>query len=200
MPIVGVLGSKIQARYIIAFGWSCVALAMFYSTTQLGLFVSFGSAALLRTTQVVGLGFLFVPITLAAYVGIPQEKSNMVSGIVNFMRNIGSGVGTSMVTTLIARRSQYHQAILVGHTRPDNPTLVTALNGLADKLRQSGLSWDQAQLQAHARLYRSAQNQATVLAYIDVFWILGILAAIMVGLSFILKKNEPGGGETGAAL
>jgi DHA2 family multidrug resistance protein len=199
MPIVGILTTKFQARYIIAFGWACMALSMFYSTTQLGLFVSFWSASLLRTTQVIGLGFLFVPITLASYVGIPQEKSNMVSGIVNFMRNIGSGVGTSMVTTMIARRSQYHQSILIGHIRPDNPTLVNALSGLTDKLRQSGLSLDQAHLQAQARLYRTAQNQAAVLAYIDVFWILGLLAAIMFSVSFLLKKNEPGGGPSDAA-
>jgi DHA2 family multidrug resistance protein len=199
MPIVGILTTKFQARYIIAFGWACMALSMFYSTTQLGLFVSFWSASLLRTTQVIGLGFLFVPITLASYVGLPQEKSNMVSGIINFMRNIGSGVGTSMVTTVIARRSQYHQSILIGHIRPDNPTLVNALSGLTDRLRQSGLSLDQAHLQAQARLYRTAQNQAAVLAYIDVFWILGLLAAIMFCLSFLLKKNEPGGGPSDAA-
>src|SRR5262249_7365365 len=101
MPIVGQLSSRIQARYIIAFGWLCVALSMLYSTTQLGLFISFGAATRMRVGQVVGLGFLFVPITLAAYVGIPQEKSNAVSGMINFMRNIGSSVGTSMVTTVI---------------------------------------------------------------------------------------------------
>src|SRR5262249_16721458 len=75
MPIVGQLTSRIQARYIIAFGWLCVALSMLYSTKQLGLFISFGTATRMRVGQVVGLGFLFVPITLVAYVGIPQEKS-----------------------------------------------------------------------------------------------------------------------------
>ncbi len=53
----------------------------------------------LRIAQVIGLGFLFVPINLVAYVGIPPEKNNAVAGIVNFMRNMGSSVGTSLVTT-----------------------------------------------------------------------------------------------------
>src|SRR5262249_45090416 len=44
MPIVGQLTTKFQARYIIAFGWLCVALAMFYSTTQLSLLINFGTA------------------------------------------------------------------------------------------------------------------------------------------------------------
>ncbi len=116
MPIVGQLTTKVQARYIIAFGWLCLAIAMYYSTRRIDLLISFSSATWLRVAQVVGLGFLFVPITLAAYVGMPAEKSNAVAGMVNFMRNMGSSVGTSMVTTLIARRSQFHQTTLVSHT------------------------------------------------------------------------------------
>jgi MFS transporter, DHA2 family, multidrug resistance protein len=63
----------------------------------------------------------FVPITAAGYIGIPEEKGTNASGIINFMRNIGGSIGTSLVTTLIIRRSQYHQQILVGHVTPDTP-------------------------------------------------------------------------------
>src|SRR6185295_18175538 len=61
MPIVGTLTSKIQARYIIAFGWLSLSIAMFYSTQQLNLGISFKTASLVRVVQVFGLGFLFVP-------------------------------------------------------------------------------------------------------------------------------------------
>jgi len=61
------------------------------------------SASIPRLAQVFGLGFLFVPINLSSYVGIPTEKSNSDASLVNFMRNVGSSVGTSMVTTIIAR-------------------------------------------------------------------------------------------------
>ena len=113
MPIMGQLTTKIQARYLIAFGWLALSIAMFYSTKRIDLQISFSAATWLRIAQVIGLGFLFVPITLVAYIGIAPEKNNAVAGIVNFMRNMGSSVGTSMVTTLIARRSQFHQQILV---------------------------------------------------------------------------------------
>src|SRR6202034_125637 len=106
MPIMGQLTTKIQARRLIAFGWLALSVAMFYSTKRIDLQISFSAATWLRITQVIGLGFLFVPITLVAYVGIAPEKNNSVAGIVNFMRNMGSSVGTSLVTTLIARRSQ----------------------------------------------------------------------------------------------
>src|SRR5262245_66270598 len=121
-----------------------MALSLFYTTTQLSLLINFGTAAWLRAVQVVGLGFLFVPITLASYVGIPQEKSNMVSGMVNFMRNIGSGVGTSMVTTLIARRAQFHQSILVGNVTEGNPAFLNKMNGQTNRMAHYGYSGDQA--------------------------------------------------------
>jgi DHA2 family multidrug resistance protein len=108
MPVTGRLTSKIQARYLIAAGWLCLAIGLFYSAHQLDLFISFRFAMWLRITQVVGIGFLFVPITAAGYIGVPPEKGNSVSGMINFMRNIGGRIGTSLATTLIVRRSQDH--------------------------------------------------------------------------------------------
>ncbi len=74
MPVVGQLTTKVQARYIIAFGWLCLASAMYYSTKRIDLLISFSSATWLRIAQVSGLGFLFVPITLVSYVGMPAGE------------------------------------------------------------------------------------------------------------------------------
>src|SRR5262249_39076629 len=97
----------------------------------------------------------------------------------------------------IARRSQYHQTILIGNANPESSTFLNAVTGLTDKLTQSGFSPQDAQMQAHLKLYQSAQNQAAVLSYIDTFWILAVMAALMFVLSCVLKKNVPG--KAGAA-
>jgi DHA2 family multidrug resistance protein len=196
MPIMGKLTTKLQARYLIAVGWLALSIGMFYSTKRIDLQISFNAAVWLRITQVIGLGFLFVPITLVAYIGIPTERNNSVAGIINFMRNMGSSVGTSLVTTLIARRSQYHQTILVGYTRPDNPNFQNSVNGLTQQLAHSGLGTNEAHAQAYARIYQAVQAQAASLAYIDTFMVLAIGSAIMFFLAFMLKKNDPGGGPT----
>jgi len=121
-------------------------------------------------------------------------------GIVNFMRNIGSSVGTSLVTTLIARRSQFHQARLVEHARPDNPNFQNTVNGLAAQISHSGgMSKPDAIAQAYARVYQSVQAQAASLAYIDTFMVLSVAAAIMFVLAFALKKNDPASGGHVAA-
>ena len=199
MPIMGQLTTKIQARYLIAFGWLALSLAMFYSTKRIDLQISFSAAVWLRITQVIGLGFLFVPITLVAYIGIAPEKNNAVAGIVNFMRNMGSSVGTSLVTTLIARRSQFHQARLVQSVSLGNPSFLNSASGLAQRLTAAGVGGHDSQLQAYARIYQAVQAQAASLAYIDTFMVLAVGAAIMFLLAFALKKNEPGGGGTAMA-
>ena len=194
MPIMGQLTTKMQARYLIAFGWLSLSIAMFYSTQRIDLQISFSAATWLRIAQVIGLGFLFVPITLAAYVGIASEKNNSVAGIINFMRNMGSSVGTSMVTTLIARRSQFHQERLVQNARVDNPNFVNAANGLAKQLATAGIGRHEARTVAYARIYEALQGQSATLAYIDTFMVLCVGAGIMFFLAFLLKKNDPGGG------
>ncbi len=192
MPVVGVLTTKVQSRYLVATGWLVLAFAMDYSTRNLDLLISFRSAAWLRVVQVAGLGFLFVPINITSYIGMPQEKSNSVAGLINFMRNIGSSVGTSMVTTLVARRAQVHQNYLVANLTAGHSQFVAGAGGLTARLGTGGANSVRAAQQSLALLYRSVIVQATTLAYIDTFLVLAGVAAIMFVLSFALKKNQLG--------
>jgi DHA2 family multidrug resistance protein len=112
--------------------------------------------------------------------------------MVNFMRNMGSSIGTSIVTTMIARRAQYHQEVLVGHVTPDTPAFRKTLNALTHAIAHSGLSLHDARLHAIARFYALVNRQAHTLAYLDTFWVLAVLSAVMFILAFFLKKNDPG--------
>ncbi len=199
MPLVGQLASRVQARFLIALGWTGVTVAMAYSAQRFDLLISFGSATWMRVAQTAGLPLLFIPITMAAYIGVPTEKSNNVAGLINFVRNIGSSIGTSLVTTLIARRAQFHQVHLVSRMAHDNPTFQARVDGILNQLVAAGLGTPQALDQAYARLYGILQGQAQTLAYIDTFWLLALCGAVMVGLSFLLKKNDPRAGGRVAA-
>jgi DHA2 family multidrug resistance protein len=195
LPLVGRLTTHIQARSLMAFGWVMLTFAMFFSTRRIDLEISFASAAWLRVAQYVPMGFIFIPATMVAYLGIPQEKSNAVAGLVNFVRNMGSSVGTSAVTTILARRAQVHQVMLANHTGLTNPSLQNSTAGLAAQLSVSG-GHPHGQMMAYGQLYRTMQNQASVLSYIDTFWLLGITTGIMFLLTFSLKKNNPGKSDT----
>jgi MFS transporter, DHA2 family, multidrug resistance protein len=192
LPLVGRLLARFQARYLLAFGWITLALGMYISCKQLDLLVSFRAAVWIRIVGYLPIGFLFVPLTAAGYVGIPKEKSNALAGLMNFMRNIGQSVGTSAVTTLIARRSQYHQSILAEYTR--TPRFQAAVTGLATRLTHVGLSANYAHRQALARMYAMLLGQAQALSYVEVYWLLAMLSVLMFFLSFLLAKNQPAAG------
>jgi DHA2 family multidrug resistance protein len=192
LPMVGKLTTRFQARHIIAFGWIGLAVSMYISSKQVDLLMSFHSATLLRVWQYIPVAFLFVPLTLAGYVGLSEEKSNAAAGLMNFMRNMGQSIGTSAVTTLIARRSQYHQSVLAEYTA--SGPFHASITALAMRLARAGLSPHAAQLQAMGRLYAMVQAQAAVLSYIDVYWLLAVASALMFVGSFFLKRNEPGKG------
>lgn len=198
MPVVGQLSARIPAKYLIAFGWLSIATAMFFSTKRLDLDISFGVAMWLRVAQVAGLPFLFVPITLAMYVGLPAEKSNDAAGMINFMRNIGSSVGTSMVTTLLARRAQFHQTRLVYHATNYDPAFQNQVSGLAQQLVHSGASPADAHTLAQGLIYQLLGGQSQTLAYLDAFMVLAAGAGVMFVLSFVVRKNDPRAGGAAA--
>jgi DHA2 family multidrug resistance protein len=192
LPMVGRLTTRFQARHIIAFGWIGLAVAMYISSKQVDLLMSFRSATLLRVWQYIPVAFLFVPLTLAGYVGLAPEKTNAAAGLMNFFRNMGQSVGTSAVTTLIARRSQYHQSVLAEYTASGR--FHASIAALTMRLTRAGVSAHTAQQQAMGRLYALVQSQAAVLSYVDMYWLLAMASVIMFVASFLLKRNEPGKG------
>src|SRR5260370_23781197 len=93
------------------FGFTLLSLSLFHMTT-FDLAVDFHTVMMARVYQAAGLAFLFVPINTAAYSFLPRDKNNAASGLMNLARNIGGSVGISFVTTLLARRAQFHQVRL----------------------------------------------------------------------------------------
>jgi DHA2 family multidrug resistance protein len=172
VPIVGALAGRYPAKCIIAMGRLAPAIGMYGSTVQLDTLISFQSATVLRVIQSVRLGLLFVPVTMAGYIGIPAEKVNSVAGIINFMRNIGSSMGTSMVTVL-ARHAQAHRVVLSRHTTRFDPSLQNQVKALSLRLVHSGASVADAPRLAYGLLCRFVGGQAETLAYI------------------IVRKNDP---------
>ncbi len=197
MPIVGIAVSKLDARYLIAVGFGLSALALYYMTT-LDLQISFGVAVRYRAFQAVGLAFLFVPINTMAYVGVPREKNNAVSGMTNLFRNVGGSVGISLVETLLARRSQFHQQRLSDHFSDYSPQFRSTVQSLSNAFVGRGTNAADATHQAHAQLYRMLQQQTSALAYIDTIWVFAGVCAVMVPMAFLMKKNVPGAGPKGA--
>ena len=191
LPLVGRLVSKVDARWLIAFGFIVMSAALMHMTSTLYQGIDFKTATLLRCYQAVGMAFLFVPINTLVYVGIAPDKSNAVSGIVNLSRNMGGDIGIAFVTTLIARRSQVHQANLSASTTSYNPAFQAKLQGITTALQHAGASSTEAAQKALHVMYGQLLQQSATLAYLDAFKVLGISTALMVPLLLLTRK--PGG-------
>jgi MFS transporter, DHA2 family, multidrug resistance protein len=191
LPLVGRLLAKVDARWLIAFGFFLSAVALWHMTS-IYPGMSFGYAVKLRMFQSVGLAFLFIPITTASYVGIPREKNNEVSGLTNLARNVGGGVGISLAQTLLTRRMQFHQTHLVSHVTTFDPTLRRMLGGLARALVHQGVATSAATRKAYAAIYGMVLEQAATLAFIDTIYCLAIACGVLLPLAFFMRRPRPG--------
>jgi DHA2 family multidrug resistance protein len=196
MPIVGFLLSRYSPRYLMLFGLSMLSFSLFHMTT-FDLGVDFHTVMMARVYQAMGLAFLFVPINTAAYSGLPRDKNNAASGLMNLARNIGGSVGISFVTTGLARRAQFHQVRLVETLNAANPQFQSALRGMTGVFSGGGagpgFGPGTAQQHAYAMLQANVIQQSTMLAYIDNFWVLGLVIGCLVPCVFLIKKGKPAG-------
>jgi DHA2 family multidrug resistance protein len=195
MPIVGFLLSKFDARYLLLFGLSMLSFSLFHMT-GFTLGIDFKTAVLARVLQAVGLAFLFVPINTAAYSYLPREKNNAASGLMNLARNIGGSVGISFVTTMLDRRTQKHLSDLRSHLTAANAQFQATIRGIAESLMAHGTNPVDAQKQAYAVMQATVQRQATMLAYLDNFHILGFAILAMLPMVFLMKRTRSTGEMT----
>jgi DHA2 family multidrug resistance protein len=192
LPLVGFLLSRYSPRWLLLFGLVVLSFSLFHMT-NFDLQVDFRTAVLARVIQAVGMAFLFVPINTAAYAFLPREKNNAASGLMNLARNIGGSVGISVVTTLLDRRTQAHTTDLVSHISASNPAFRSTLQGATRAMQAHGASAAHATQQAYALVQSTVQRQATMLAYIDCFWLLGVAIMAMIPMVFLMKKSRSGG-------
>jgi DHA2 family multidrug resistance protein len=191
MFIVGQLYGKIDTRFILATGFTLVALGSFqmaHFTTE----SSFWSMVRPSLVHGFGMGFTFVPLSAAALASIPAERIGNASGLFNLMRNTGASVGIAVAGTFIVRRAQLHQAILVTHVNPTNPIAQLAFQGGTELAMRAGAPPESAAQQAAAMIYGLVQRQAAVLAFSDVFVILTLVALMMLPLIVLLGPSRGG--------
>jgi len=193
LPLVGFLLSRYTPRWLLLFGLVVLSGSLFHMT-RFDLEIDFRTVVIARVVQAVGMAFLFVPINTAAYAFLPREKNNAASGLMNLARNIGGSVGISVVTTMLDRRTQLHLTNLSSNLSQTNPALRSMIRGTSSAMQMHGVNAANATQQAYAMLQSVVGRQATMLAYIDCFWFLGIAIMAMVPMVFLIKKSRPGGG------
>lgn len=187
MPLVGGLFvRKFPGRTLVITGLVLEAAAL-YHMTGFTLGISFEQAAMARVFQTVGMAFLFIPITQAAYANLPPGKSANAAALINLARNLGGSVGIAVTATFLAQRSQFHQSRLgenVSLYDPQTQEVLARAGGLVSKPDS-----------ALAMVYQWVQREAVMLSYIDVFLLMAVGTLCIVPLAMLLPAKVPKAGD-----
>jgi DHA2 family multidrug resistance protein len=195
LPFVGTMVSRVDPRKMMAFGFLSISAAMYYMSTLVSLTMDFRAAFLMRTLQMFGLAFIFVPQNVLAYVGVPREKNNQISSMNSFMRNVGGSIGIALISTSIARVAQKRRNFMVAHATPGSPPYEGFVGGMTQTLQGKGASSVDAARQAHGIVSFMIDRQATTIAYVEVISVLAIIILCLVPFLLIMKRNRPAVGE-----
>jgi DHA2 family multidrug resistance protein len=186
---VGVLVSRFDQRILLSFGVLMNGLATYLMSTAT-LSVDFWSLALPRLVQGVGMGCIFVPLQMLAFQSVPIRHLPNATALFSVVRNIGGSAGVAISTTLLSRRAQLHQSVLVANVHPGDPETAERLQLWTQHFRTHGADAITAGQQAVTMLYRETVAQAQVLAFMDDFRLLAMMYACLVGLIFLMHRSR----------
>jgi len=201
MAVAGRTLGKMDPRLMVCCGYIAVAAGL-YNLTRLSLDSSFGTITLWRALQVLGLPFVFIPISTLNYVGVPRNKMNQISSLSNFARNLGGSAGTALLTTFLARTAQVHQQQLAAHTGPGSVGYTRHLDAIAGMLRSGGMPPGQAMQAAVGQAYQGMLRQASMLSYKNAFAVLAGTILCLTPLPWLMrlpsKREKPAPEELAA--
>ncbi|MBV9085497.1 MAG: DHA2 family efflux MFS transporter permease subunit [Acidobacteriaceae bacterium] len=196
MPIAGrITGTKIDPRILVSLGFLGTSLTL-HLMTIIYLGIDFRTVVILRMIQVIFMPLIFIPISTLNYIGVPREKNNQVSGMSNFARNMGGAIGTSLLTTFLARQNQQHQANFATHTA--SFAFKRMLAEFTTMFQSQGFDPVVAGEKAMRMAERTFAAQSNALTFENSFWVMSAVVACLTPLPFIMRRPRPGEQRAGA--
>jgi len=189
LPIAGRLVTKVNPKALLCFGIVVNAYAT-YLMSNFTLTADFATVIWPRVVLGIGMGFFFIPLTTLTMSSISKENMGNASGIYNLLRNLGGSFGVAFVTTILARRAQYHQAHLVENLTPYNTTYQMAVQQGTQALQLRGLGSAQAQQGSLANIYHELLRQASMLSFNDAFHLVCIIMLCILPLVYLMRAGK----------
>jgi DHA2 family multidrug resistance protein len=186
MCLAGYLSNKVDERILIAFGFILLAVSCFMFG-DLNLVITMNNIIIPNLLSGAALGFIFIPLTTLSYATLRNEKIANATGINSLMKNIGGGIGVSIVGTLLSRFAQVHQASMVSHLNPYNPVFQQKI-GTATHFLSMHMNPVVAAHKANFLIYGSLIKQSYLWSFIDNFRLYGVICLILIPTAFIFKK------------
>jgi len=189
-PLAGYLTSKTDPRRLLVFGLVLGSLSMF-ALSRLNLNAGYWNILWPQVFQGIALSFLFVPLMTLSMAGIAKEKLGNATSIFNLMRNLGGSVGIASMTTFLARRSQMHQNRLIENITAGSLKTREMLQGLETWFHTNGADSHTASRRAWAVFYAMVERHASMLSFVEAFWVMGVMFLVMLPFILLLRDSRP---------
>src|ERR1700730_17770423 len=187
MPLIGYLIAKVDSRRLVAGGLVAGRLTLLW-LGRLNLNAGYWDIFWPQFFQGLGLSMVFVPLTTISMDPIPRERMGNATSLFNLMRNIGGGIGIATTATMLARRSQSTAAILGDNVNAYNPAARSMLAATREAFIRAGSDPVTATSRSYAALAGLVRRQATMVAFVEVFTMLGLIFLLLVPLVFLMKR------------
>jgi DHA2 family multidrug resistance protein len=191
MPVVGLLTAKIDTRKLVVAGLLSGGLTLVW-LSKLNLQAGYWDVFWPQLVQGIALSLLFVPLTTITMAHIGREEMGNATSIFNLMRNIGGSIGIAIASTMLANRQQFHRAVLGEHIDMYSPQIRSAIDQIRAMMMARGADAVTATQRAYALMAGQVQRQAAMMAFLDMFWLLGVIFIVAIPLVFLMRATHRG--------
>ena len=190
VPLTGYLTGKTDPRRLILVGITLGSFTM-WQLSRLNLNAGYWDIFWPQVLQGIALALLFIPLMTLSMSSIAKEKMGNATSIFNLMRNIGGSFGIALMTTFLARRSQFHQSNLAAHVTAGSLQTRQMVAGAQAWFYTHGIDPYDAHRKALAALYGMVQQHAAMLAFVEAFWVMAVMFFSLLPFLFLLRYHRP---------
>ena len=192
MPLTGWMTGRFDARMLLTSGLAIGGVTLLW-LSRLNLQAGYWDIFWPQLLQGVGMSLLFVPLTTISMDAIPREKMGNATSLFNLMRNIGGSIGIAMTGTLLARHGQATTNMLGANVTVYDQASQSMLYGLRQTFMAAGADAATAAARANAALFGMVQRQATMVSFVGIFQLLGVLFIALIPLVLLMKRPRRAG-------
>jgi DHA2 family multidrug resistance protein len=187
MPLTGIMTGRLDPRKLLTVGLIVGGSTLLWLST-LNLSAGYWDIFWPQLIQGAGMSLLFVPLTTVTMDPIPRERMGNATSLFNLMRNIGGSVGIAMTGTMLSRQQQATTNLLGAHVTPYSPAAQATFETVRAGFMATGADATTATNRAYAAMFGMVQRQASMVAFVSIFQLLGILFLVLVPLVLIMKR------------
>jgi DHA2 family multidrug resistance protein len=197
MPLTGLMTGRFDARKLLSVGLFVGGGTLLW-LSGLNLQAGYWDVFWPQLIQGVGMSLLFVPLTTVAMDPIPRERMGNATSLFNLMRNIGGSVGIAVTGTLLSRHSQATISTLGSHVTIYDQASQSLFAQIRGGFMAAGADGVTATNRAYAAMFGMVARQASMVAFVGLFQLLGFMFLALLPLVLIMRRPK-GGGHVGGA-